>query len=233
MFLGFKVLSMLAFSLLVTPASAFAVTVSGQFDNPTPYVSFISPNSSNNNAGANVVVSIIGNGFTPSSIARVNGSNRATIFIDNSHLLVRLYPGDTVNTDGFYVNVFNRPPGGGYSNSEFFTVNTPESTTSNNNPSYKITKNATTTENNNAYSNTNSSENSNQTQNTTSADADDANFNTSNLASAAILGAPGTFLPSGLIQWVMLAIIILLLVIFIRKIFGASKRYHETPLKSP
>lgn len=65
------------------------------------------------------------------------------------------------------------------------------------------TKNSSTTENENKYS---------------------------DLAANAIFGADG-FLPSGLIQWVLLAIIILLIVIFVRKFSGAEKNYHEAPLK--
>ncbi len=50
------------------------------------------------------------------------------------------------------------------------------------------------------------------------------------LAATAIFGS-NSFLPSGLIQWVLFAILILLIVILVRKILGAEARYHAAPLK--
>ena len=222
-----QILSILAFSLLLMPMKTFATP--GYIDNPTPYVTSISPNSTNINTGTNMVIAVTGNGFIPSSVARVNGSDRMTTFIDYSHILVRLYPNDLYNTDGFYINVFNGLPGGGYSNSEYFTINKVvpvANTNKNNNSSSTITRNTVTNTNNtdNTYSNTT------QTENTTNSDSDDSNNNASNLAATAIFGSTG-FLPSGLIQWVLFAIIILLIVIFVRRIFGARKKYEETPLK--
>jgi hypothetical protein len=54
--------------------------------------------------------------------------------------------------------------------------------------------------------------------------------NFSNLASNAIFGSNG-FLPSGLMQWILFAIAILLIVILARKISSAKKNYNETPMK--
>jgi hypothetical protein len=50
------------------------------------------------------------------------------------------------------------------------------------------------------------------------------------LASNAVFGS-NSFLPSGLIQWIFFAIIILLIVVLARKVFGAKEEYHSTPLK--
>lgn len=58
----------------------------------------------------------------------------------------------------------------------------------------------------------------------------DTNQNYSNLASNAIFGSNG-FLPSGLIQWILFAITILLIIILVRKIFSAKKNYEEIPMK--
>lgn len=52
----------------------------------------------------------------------------------------------------------------------------------------------------------------------------------SNLAANAIFGSNG-FTPSGLVQWILFAILILLVVILVRKIYGAGKKYYLTPLK--
>jgi hypothetical protein len=46
----------------------------------------------------------------------------------------------------------------------------------------------------------------------------------------AIFGTNG-FLPSGLIQWIFFAILILLIVILVRKLTGAEDKYHSEPMK--
>jgi|GEM_PF-3300523 len=52
----------------------------------------------------------------------------------------------------------------------------------------------------------------------------------SNLAANAIFGS-NSFMPSGIIQWVLFAILILLVVILVRKIYGADQAYNAAPLK--
>lgn len=52
----------------------------------------------------------------------------------------------------------------------------------------------------------------------------------SELTANAVFGSD-TFLPSGLIQWILFAILVLLIVILVRKIYGADARYHAEPLK--
>ena len=39
-----------------------------------------------------------------------------------------------------------------------------------------------------------------------------------------------SFLPSGLIQWVLFAIVILWIIIIVRKVFGVRKNYEESPM---
>ncbi len=224
--LSLKVLSILAFGLIFVPfniasASSYGInyvynsgTGSNQnqteTNNPKPSISSINPKSSNVGDSTRTIT-VFGDGFIPSSIVRVNNSNRPTTFIDSSHLLVKITDNDTYayETNGeFYITVFNRAPGGGYSNAVVFTVNkviAPVANTSNGNTSPKTT----------------------QTENKTN---NDAKSNYSNLASNAIFGS-NSFLPSGLIQWVIFAIIILLIIIFARKVFGAEKNYHEAPMK--
>lgn len=50
------------------------------------------------------------------------------------------------------------------------------------------------------------------------------------LAANAFFGS-GSPLPSGLVSWILLGMMILIIVILVRKVFGADKKYHETPLK--
>ncbi len=52
----------------------------------------------------------------------------------------------------------------------------------------------------------------------------------SNLAANVIYGS-NSFLPSGLVQWILFAIFILIIIILIRKVFGGEKNYHATPMK--
>jgi len=227
-------LGMLVFVSLVSPVRVSATA--GYVDNPKPYVLSISPDSiNNNNIGSNIVITITGNGFIPSSIARVNGSDRMTTFIDYSHLLIRLNSDDTRNTDGIYINVFNGFPGGGYSNAELFTINKIVAPTTNNN--YPTATKATTYTTSNTTKTTNTYPSTNQTKNTTNTSSDSVDDNDteksySNLASNAIFGSTG-FLPSGLIQWILFAIIILLIVILSRRVFDAKKKYDEAPMKTP
>lgn len=52
----------------------------------------------------------------------------------------------------------------------------------------------------------------------------------SKLAANVIFGS-GSFMPSGLVQWILFAILVLLAVILIRKIYGGNERYNAVPLK--
>ncbi len=239
-----KILTILAFSLMVLPSQAAAETYGtnytfGNFGNdynspspvtpevvanPRPYISSISPKSSNRGTSPRNIM-ITGNGFVPSSVARVNGLNRPTNFIDNSHLMMQALGSDMTRTDGgFYVTVLNGAPGGGFSNAEYMKLNdnvisSGVNTTIHGNPN--------TYQNSTNYNNY--SDNTYQTQ-TEYVPAPEDSTQYSNLASNAIFGT-NSFLPSGIVQWILLGIVVLLLVIIARKIFGASDRYHSAPLK--
>ena len=54
--------------------------------------------------------------------------------------------------------------------------------------------------------------------------------NSSNLAANAVFGE-NSFMPSSLIEWIIFAILVLLIVILVRKVFDLDKNYHSTPLK--
>ena len=188
----------------VSTGSAYEIPTA----NPEPIIKLINPSGSNIGVGVKTVT-IIGEGFVPSSVARVNGSNRKTTFIDNSHLLMQITGNDTYlfqSNGGFYITVFNPAPGGGYSNAVFFTIkDTGESVAE--------TANNTST---------------NFTDTAGSGSVNDTNE--SNLAGNAIFGANGLF-HSGLIQWIFAAILVLVAVILARRIYGADKKYQATPLK--
>ena len=189
-------------------------------NNPKPSVDSINPSSAERSVNAKTIT-VSGSGFIPSSVARLNGSNRSTTFIDEAHLLVQLTPNDMYSTDGFFITVFNGLPGGGYSNAAFFTINnvaTPAMNTNGNNPSVNTENNA----NNNFFGT-----GTNQTENGT---GNEVNNKYGDLASGVIFGS-GSFMPSGLIQWVIVAMIILLIVIIARRAFGARENYDALPMK--
>ncbi len=67
------------------------------------------------------------------------------------------------------------------------------------------------------------------TEKTTEEEAENKNDYQS-LAANAIFGENG-FLPSGLFQWILFGILILVIIILTRRIFSRTKKFHETPLK--
>lgn len=56
------------------------------------------------------------------------------------------------------------------------------------------------------------------------------NTNENNLAANALF-ATNNFMPNSIIEWLLFAILVLLIVILVRKIIGADKNYFATPLK--
>jgi len=190
---------------------------------PKPSVLSLSPSASNLGSGSQTVT-ITGNGFIPESVARWNGSTRQSKFIDSSHMLIYLDASDMYGSSGRYINVFNRAPDGGYSNGVLFTINGYVSPA----PLSNATAPSASTTGTTGSGSVKGSSASNNTSNTNNA-TPVTNEDFSNLTSNALLGSNG-FMPSGIIQWLLLAILILLIVIIVRKIFWADK-YHKTPLK--
>jgi len=179
-------------------------------DNPKPEIDSITPERSSVGTGTKTIT-IIGEKFVPSSVARINGSNRPTTFVDRSHLLMQITGSDTFkfhSNGGFFITVFNGAPGGGYSNAKFFTIAGPA-------PS-----GAGATANPETDTSTNF----------TDLETGEVRGEYSDLVSGAIFGANGV-LPSGIIQWIFVAILVLLIVILVRRIYGADRKYHAVPLK--
>jgi len=229
---SFIALAILAFTIVVLPMKALAYNT-GYPDpimptkeityNPVPTVSSISPSSGNIGGGAKTVT-ITGHRFVPGSITRLNGSTRPTTFIDSSRLLIHLYANDMYGASGKHINVWNPAPEGGYSNSVLFTLNGYIAPAPLSNATTNTTKvrsgaiGGSTTEVNTGNGNA------------TYVEPAANNQDYSGLASNAIFGG-NTFLPSGLVQWILFAIFILILVILSRKLFGQKDKYHSAPLK--
>ena len=68
------------------------------------------------------------------------------------------------------------------------------------------------------------------TETTSTKNTDTATDKNSNLAASAIFGSNSS-MPSGLIQWIFFAILILLMVILVRRIYGGSEKYYAAPMK--
>lgn len=85
------------------------------------------------------------------------------------------------------------------------------------------TSSATTPKASTANTNT-GSQNTSATNSATNPDS------VSGLAATAIYGS-NNFLPSGIIQWVLIAILVLLLVIVARRVWGARQNYDASPMK--
>ena len=191
----------------------------------TPSISAISPEEAQINSGAKTIT-ITGSGFNPSSTAKVNSSNRYTTFIDDSHLLVEINSYDMSRSDGgFYITVWNS--NGEYSNAALFTLNgkAAASTSSNNNNSAPASNNyQDNTSYSNGYNNTAPVNYSPGTIESVNEDEDQS------LASSVILGG-STFLPTGIVQWVLVAILIVLIIVIGRKVLGNREEYDNTPLK--
>lgn len=179
-----------------------------------PVIDSLSPDSADWKS-ASLTVTVNGSDFVPGSVAKINGENRHTTFIDSEHLLVNLSAYDMNQSGGgFYLTVWN--PNGKYSNAGYFTLKGSPAAPANSENPVEVTR-AYNRDYNYNYS-------FDSTRNRTS------QVSGQSLAGSVILGG-GTFLPNGLVQWVIVAIIVVAIIILIRKAFGARDNYDNTPLK--
>ena len=244
---GIGLLTVFAFALILMPGNAKADTsqtwwvndtymgscTGGNFSNtnynnnnynnpnPAPHINSISPNSARVNS--NVTITVFGNGFVQGSTVRWNGYDKPTTYIDSGTLKAQLSYSDLNNGGNYPITVWNPAPGGGFSNGVSFTVN--------NNIVYQSStaKNST-----NQNSNTSTTSTTTTTQNTNQSDnsGSQSGNQTGALAAGAIFGSKtsSTFMPSGLLQWIFFAILILLIVILWRKLY-VSEDEKSKPLK--
>jgi hypothetical protein len=63
------------------------------------------------------------------------------------------------------------------------------------------------------------------TKKTSATTSDNSNLTANTISSS------NSFMPSGFIQWIFLAILVLLIVILVRRIYGGNEKYHATPMK--
>ena len=110
-----------------TPGSGQVFIVRGPFVlpqwarvNPTPSLASVSPSSVNAGSG-NLTITVTGSNFVPGAVLAWNGAERATTFVDSSHLTVAI-PASDVSATGTATLVVNNP-GASNSSSISFTVN--------------------------------------------------------------------------------------------------------------
>jgi len=183
--------------------------------NAVPIIYSITPSSATQyTSGRNIT--IIGDNFVPTSVARWNTSNRDTTYVNSSKLIMYVTDADIAGYGKYSVTVFNPTPGGGFSNPALFTINkkqatvtsTPSTTTTTTTP-----KKPTTTT---------------PAKQPVSCTTDITNDNS--LAAGAIFGSDG-FMPKNLFQWLLLIAMILLVILLFRKTSKSKDKYHSAPLK--
>jgi hypothetical protein len=97
------------------PGGGASNTLPFTISNAPPTLGSLSPNTTATGQ-TTLSVTVTGTGFSPASIANVNGSARSTGFNSNIQLTVMLTQADLTAAGALQIQVFNPPPGGGTSN---------------------------------------------------------------------------------------------------------------------
>ncbi len=182
--------------------------------NPAPVITSLSPNYTN--VGRTTTVTVNGYNFIPSSIIRKNDSEYMTTFyVDSTHLSMVLGANDVTGTSGYYITVYNPGPGGGTSNAALFTV-------------YNNVGGNTNTVTNTTKTTTATLTKTNKTN--TVAKNTNTNSNYNGLTANALFGCSNSFLPTGIVQWLLFAILVFLIIILWRSAH-AKEKYMSEPLK--
>lgn len=92
-------------------------------DNPLPILSSISPTSTAA-GGGDLTVTLTGSGFVEDSQVQLGGSDRATTYVDESHLTATILESDLMSGGTRNITVVNPAPGGGTSEVQVLTVTT-------------------------------------------------------------------------------------------------------------
>src|ERR1700722_4161577 len=95
--------------------------------NPVPLISWLTPPSTPP-SGSAFTLEVNGSGFVPGSTVLWNGLNLATTFVSANQLTADVPSTNTAANGTASITVFNQSPGGGVSNTSFFTVTLPTKT---------------------------------------------------------------------------------------------------------
>lgn len=102
-------------TVVVGTLAACGKDSTGAGDNPTPGITTLAPAEVEQGV-ATQSLTISGSDFVPSSVARVNGSDRPTTFVSRSEVHAALSAADVGSVGTLEIVVVNPPPGGGTSN---------------------------------------------------------------------------------------------------------------------
>ncbi|HYF79533.1 MAG TPA: Ig-like domain-containing protein, partial [Symbiobacteriaceae bacterium] len=108
-----------------TPSSSTANSVTtGIVQNPPPTLTSTSTTLSTR-GDEGFTLTLTGADFIPSSVVRIDGSDRVTTFVSSTTLQATITSADLSNAGSKSVTVFNPTPGGGTSSAHTLTVNNP------------------------------------------------------------------------------------------------------------
>jgi Bacterial Ig-like domain (group 3)/FG-GAP-like repeat/FG-GAP repeat len=108
--------------------TTLATTAAAQ--NPVPFVDQPLVPDATAPGGAAFTLTVNGAGFVPASVVKWNGSPRATTFVSSSQLTAKILASDIAKASTASVKVFNPSPGGGVSNTQFFSIAVAEASAS-------------------------------------------------------------------------------------------------------
>jgi hypothetical protein len=108
----------------------FAATLSLAQSNPRPFVYPSSSPVSTTPGGPAFTLTVNGFGFAANATVQWNGSARATTFVSSATLQAAITAGDIASPSTALITVLNPAPGGGTSNSVYFSITAPEASVS-------------------------------------------------------------------------------------------------------
>lgn len=188
------------------------------YSNERPIIYSITPNEVLSGSRT-ITISITGKNFAPGTTARLNSYDRQTNYYDQGHLSMLVPYSDLREHGTFYVTVFN-PSNGLISDSYPLTVNrsVPPATTVK--TAVKSASVVSTTK---------------KTSTTTDKPSDTNSIKTDNnsdngLSANALFGANG-FMPTNFLQWLILAILVLIIIILFRKAYLSEEDKSPHNLK--
>lgn len=209
------------------------------YKNPVPNIIVINPNYGYLNSGEKTIT-ITGNNFIRGSVARFNGTNRPTAYIDSTRLQMKLSPADMTNLGAHKISVWNPLPGGGFSNAVAYNVirNTTgqvqgASTTK------AVAKKVSTTPKKTAsivlakgteYRISCEDDNGANYLGSVGGDSTNGSDEYYGNQSANVLSSDSNFLPNTLLEWLFLAFLVFLVVVIWRKVTRTDAEKHA-PLK--
>jgi len=95
---------------------------------------------------------------------------------------------------------------------------------------YSSTQNPNSTVTSRTVAKSTTKKSTNTTTPTTTTVTEETTYPESDLAANAIFGS-NSFLPSGIFQWILFAIMILIATILVRRVYGGNEKYNSYPLK--